>query len=162
MPVLLVRHAAARSRRSWAGVDTDRPLDERGLRQAAGLVTALAPFDVVRVHSSSAARCVATVEPLAAARGLETKRDDVLFEGNGGQALALVRSLLGPESDAGGPDGPAAVLCSHGDVIPEVLGDLRHDGADLGDHRRCQKGSTWVLAVGTDGAVVGHYLPPAT
>lgn len=162
MPVLLVRHAAAGSRRAWTGDDAERPLDDRGRRQAAALAKVLAPFDVVRACASPAVRCVATVEPVAASRGLGVERDDVLFEGNGAQALALVRMLLAPPSVSAGLDGPTVVLCSHGDVIPEVLGDLEREGAALGDDRRCQKGSTWVLTVGPDGAVVGRYLPPAT
>ncbi|MGI8684635.1 MAG: SixA phosphatase family protein [Acidimicrobiales bacterium] len=157
MPVLLVRHAVALSRRSWAGDDVERPLDKRGHRQATALVKALEPFDVVRVLSSPAVRCIATVEPLAVARGLEVKPGDELFEGNGRRALALVRSLA--ESDAGGADGPAIVLCSHGDVIPEVLDLLAHEGADLGPERRSQKGSVWVLHRGPKG-VAGRYLPP--
>lgn len=161
MPVLLVRHAAAGSRRAWAGRDADRPLDDRGRQQAAGLVEVLAPFDVVDVRSSPAVRCVATVEPLAASRGLGAEPNDVLFEGNGALALALVRTLLPPASVSAGLEGPTVVLCSHGDVIPEVLGHLEREGADLGDNRRCQKGSTWVLTVQPDGAVVGRYLPPA-
>lgn len=143
MPVLLVRHAAAGSRRRWDGDDAARPLDDRGRRQAAALPVALARFAVARVLSSPAARCMDTVAPL----GLPVEREHALAEGNGHEAVALVRSLLGA---AGSPDGEAVVLCTHGDVIPEVLAAL---GVD--DGGRCAKGSTWVLD--GDGA---RYLPP--
>jgi len=159
MPVLLVRHAVALSRRAWTGDDADRPLDDRGHQQSVALVDALAAFDVVRVRSSSAARCAATVEPLASARGLEVEPDDALFEGNGRRAFASVRALLAPTSDTAGADGPAVVLCSHGDVIPEVLDFLAHEGAKLGKDVRCQKGSTWVLHIDA-GRVAGRYVPP--
>lgn len=159
MPVLLVRHAAAGSRRAWEGDDAERPLDKRGRRQAEGLDVS-APFDVVRVQSSPAVRCVQTVEPVAAAHGLTVERTDELQEGNGPHALALVRGLLAGGSDVSRPDGPAAVLCSHGDVIPEILGALEREGANLGDDRRCQKGSTWVVNVGPGGTIVARYLPP--
>ncbi len=71
MPVLLVRHAVALSRRSWAGKDADRPLDDRGHNQARSLVPLLEATAVVRVLASPAIRCVATVEPLAEHRGLQ-------------------------------------------------------------------------------------------
>jgi phosphohistidine phosphatase SixA len=159
MPVLFVRHAVAVARRSWDGDDVDRPLDQRGGGQAARLPGALGQFRVVRVLSSPAVRCVATVEPLARARGVEVEAADALFEGNGGTALQLVRSLLEPSSEAAGGDRPAVVLCSHGDVIPEVLDVLAREGADLGAEQRCQKGSTWALH-GDGGTVFGRYIPP--
>lgn len=162
MPVLLVRHAVAVSRRSWPGDDGERPLGDRGRSQADALVDQLAPFDIVRVLSSPAVRCVATAAPVAAARGLEVEPEDGLFEGNGRRAATLVRSLLEHGTDTAAPDGRAVALCSHGDVIPEVLAALEREGADLGDDERCQKGSTWVLERGTDGALGGRYLrPPA-
>ena len=160
MPVLLVRHAAAGSRRKWDGEDADRPLDDRGRRQADGLVDVQAAFDVVRVLSSPAVRCVQTVEPVAAALGVTVGPTDDLQEGNGRRGLVLVRPFLAPDSGVSGPDGPAVVLCSHGDVIPEILGALEREGADLGDDRRCQKGSTWAVWREPDGRVEALYLPP--
>jgi len=157
MPALLVRHAVAVSRRSWAGDDAGRPLDDRGRLQATALVGALGSVDVSRVLASPAVRCLATVEPLATARGLDVTPEDALFEGNGRRALELVRSVLAPESE---PDGPATVLCSHGDVIPEILGQLEREGADLGDHRRCRKGSVWTLHRRPDGGIRGIYTAP--
>jgi hypothetical protein len=48
-----------------------------------------------------------------------------------------------------------AVLCTHGDVIPDVLDTLECEWDD-----RCEKGSTWVLGADEDGRVRGRYLPP--
>lgn len=156
MVVLLVRHAVAVSRRSWTEDDALRPLNERGGRQAAALVGELKTFDVVRVLASPTVRCVATVEPLAVARGLDVVNEDDLFEGEGPRALALIRSML---TAPGG--GQAVVLCSHGDVIPECLDVLAREGADLGDGGRCQKGSVWALRRDRDGRTTGCYTPPA-
>ncbi|HET7489886.1 MAG TPA: phosphoglycerate mutase family protein [Acidimicrobiales bacterium] len=149
MSVLLVRHAVAGSRAAWSGDDARRPLDDRGRRQAAGLVATLRPFEVVRVLSSPAVRCVDTVAPTAAAAGVTVEQDEDLLEGNGSGAIGLVRSLF-----AATPSG-SVVVCSHGDVIPEVLDNL---GVPW---ERCQKASTWVLdREGT--RVRGRYLrPPA-
>jgi 8-oxo-dGTP diphosphatase len=99
---VLVRHA-------WEGDDRLRPLDARGRRQADELVDALRPLAVRRIVSSPYARCVETVEPLAAKLGLEVEIDDRLAEGAGGAAADLMREK-------------GLVACTHGDVAFELLG----------------------------------------
>ena len=147
MAVLLVRHAVAEARHRWAGDDDDRPLTDRGRAQAEALVEQLRPLRPTDVSSSPSLRCVETVAPLAAAAGVALRRAEALAEGNGEAAADLVQSLLRAPG--------TAVLCTHGDVIPEVLDAL---GVDLGG--RCKKGSTWVLDAGDDGHARGRYLPP--
>jgi len=56
-------------------------------------------------------------------------------------------------------DAPA-VICSHGDVIPDLLDALLRRGIRLKDDLRWQKGSTWVLTRDGEGFTKGHYLPP--
>ena len=103
--ILLVRHASAGEREEWEGDDRERPLDERGRAQAAALVELLARFPVERVLSSPAARCVETVAPLAAARGLAPEsRDELAEEHQGTDGAALVRSLARED----------VVVCGHG------------------------------------------------
>jgi len=149
--VLLVRHAVAVHRSAWADDDRRRPLDDRGRRQAEALVAELAGYPVARILSSPADRCLATVAPLAAARGLAVETAAGLDEGAGPAALGLVRAAQTAEG--------GAVLCSHGDVIPEVLDRLGGPAWTAG--ARCQKGSTWVLAAGPGGALeAAAYLPP--
>jgi phosphohistidine phosphatase SixA len=145
--VLLVRHAVAADRHHWAGDDDDRPLTGRGRAQAEALVEQLRPLHPTDVSSSPSLRCVDTVSPLATAAGLALHHAEALAEGNGEAAADLVKSLLRAPG--------TAVLCTHGDVIPEVLDAL---GVDPGG--RCQKGSTWVLEAGQDGRAEGRYLPP--
>lgn len=142
MTVLFVRHAAAGDRDDWDAPDEQRPLSPKGDRQAAGLVGALAGFDVARVLSSPYLRCTQTVAPLAAARGLAVEARHELAEGGGPAALALVLELL---------DGPPVVLCTHGDVAEDVL-----DGLRISRSRGTQKGATWVFGPGRQ----ARYLPP--
>lgn len=152
MPVLLVRHGVAVAREHWPGEDAARPLDERGRLQAEALVGQLEPFAVVRVASSPALRCLGTVAPTADARGVDVEERPELAEGEGRAAAGAVRSLL---------DGPGGiVLCTHGDVIGDILTELGGDGARL-DSKRCQKGSIWVLETDGEGLIRGSYLPPA-
>ena len=84
--VILVRHARAGHRESFAGDDNSRPLDGKGRRQALALATDLLPFAPSAVYSAPLVRCWATLEPLANRLGVpitaepdlaeETYRDD--------------------------------------------------------------------------------------
>ena len=153
MAVFLVRHAAAGDRFDWDGPDRLRPLTARGGRQAQGLVGALEGQAVERILTSPFTRCVATVEPLGAARGVAVEAVDELAEGRSPLAIELAESLIGVD----------AVLCSHGDVIPEIVWALaRRHRLDIPAplHMRCEKGSTWVVHTDGTAFVSAEYLPP--
>lgn len=162
MSVFLVRHAIAVPRRSWPDDDLSRPLDARGKAQSLGLVEQLASVKVSRVLSSPAVRCVDTVTPFAAAQGLVAEVEDDLFEGHGHRATTLVQGFLAQQSDPSDQTDSDIVLCSHGDVIPEVLAALERLGADLGEKRRWNKGSVWALTAGAKGIVARYQAPPQT
>ncbi|MCW2966202.1 MAG: hypothetical protein JWO17_3454 [Actinomycetia bacterium] len=105
MPLLLVRHASAGDRDAWEGDDRERPLDERGRKQAEDLVERLELYPIEAILSSPARRCVETVEPLARSRGLEIEhRPELSEERQGAEGVALVRSLAGRD----------VVVCGHG------------------------------------------------
>jgi probable phosphomutase (TIGR03848 family) len=55
-------------------------LDERGHRQAAALVERFRGVRLTALYSSPLERCVATIEPLAAARNVELRLSDALVE----------------------------------------------------------------------------------
>lgn len=151
MPVLLLRHTESLPRDRWARDDEERGLSAEGHRQALLLVPALTEAKPERVLSSPFVRCVDTVGPLAGALGLPVEPVPELAEGAGQKAVELVRSFMGA----------SVILCSHGDVIPEVLGTLSaEDGLDLGPRPQVAKGSVWVL--GSDGTRFdsAKYLPP--
>ena len=107
-----------------------------------------------RLISSPYLRCLQTLSPLAAQYQLEVERDDMVAEGQSSKAVHLVRDLAG---------GPTAVVCTHGDVIVEVLVALAdEDRVDLGPNPRQAKGSVWVLE-GADGKfTTARYFPPVT
>lgn len=142
MAVLLVRHAKAGDRGKWDGPDDLRPLTSKGVAQAESLVGVLAGYDVARVLSSPYLRCSQTVAPLASARGLVVEPSDDLAEGEGRAGVALVRRLLSEQSHT--------VLCTHGDVMEEVL-----DALAVRRDEETRKGATWVLADGR-----ARYLAP--
>jgi 8-oxo-dGTP diphosphatase len=136
--VYLVRHARAGRRAEWDGDDRLRPLDERGRRQAEGLVAQLAGREFRRILSSPYVRCVETVLPLAEARGLSVEPDDALAEGAGSHAaLGLLRRV-----------GEPLVACVHGDLVEDLLGE------------KMKKGATAVLDLTADGFEVIERLDP--
>jgi 8-oxo-dGTP diphosphatase len=149
-PVFVVRHAKAGRRGDWTGPDALRPLSKAGRRQAKGLVDLLSGHGVTRVFTSPFVRCRETVEPLADHLDVPMVDTTALIEGAPlTDALRLVDKVA---------DEPT-VLCTHGDVIEELLGHLRRRDVVNGN-ARFDKGSTWVLA--TDGGeIIGAgYLPP--
>jgi phosphohistidine phosphatase SixA len=125
VPLLLVRHASAGSRSDWDADDRERPLDERGIGQARRLVECLVDLPVERILTSPYRRCVETVEPLAAARGVQPELCSELGEDRQMvDGVALVRTL----ADAN------VVVCGHGGLQEAVR-----------DAPRWRKGSTFVV-----------------
>jgi len=152
VPVLLIRHAHAGSRKDWEGDDRLRPLSRKGMEQALGLQRRLATRGAARILSSPSRRCIDTVQPLADELGRKVEEVDDLAEGMGADALKLVRSMSGRR----------VAMCTHGDVIVEVLVALAdEDRLDLGPAPHQAKGSVWVLEAARGKFVTATYLPPA-
>ena len=149
----MVRHAHAGSRSSWDGPDEARPLTNRGRRQSDSIADALRSVGVTRLVSSPYARCVQTLDPLGRHLRLPVERDDRLSEGAGGVAALELADELAKEPRA-------AVVCSHGDVIPELLRILKATTTRFRDPLIWPKGSTW--AVTWDGACwsKARYIAP--
>lgn len=149
--LFVVRHAHAGERSAWEGDDQIRPLSGRGRTQSEGIADALAMREPKRILSSPALRCVQTVEPLSARLDRPIEVDQRLQEGSGPEeAASLLRDLASVD----------AVVCSHGDVIPEMLRLLVDDGMEPERDLVWQKASTWIVdrVDGRWGA--GRYLPP--
>jgi 8-oxo-dGTP diphosphatase len=153
--MLLVRHGHAGTKEGWAGDDRLRPLDGRGMRQAEHLVGVIVPMRPTRLLSSPYARCRQTMELLAARTGLAVDEDDALTPSAGPQAFDLIRGLS--RADGSG----RLVLCTHGEVIGDVLARLaREDGVRLSRRPPGLKGCVWVLDF-HKGAVSGaRYITP--
>jgi broad specificity phosphatase PhoE len=112
--VFLVRHAKAANRDGWTGGDRDRPLIDKGRKQADRLAAALRREQPVLVAASPWLRCRQTAAPLAAAMGLQVELDDRL-----GYDAADVAGWV--RSAAADHPGQAVAGISHGDLIPMYL-----------------------------------------
>ena len=145
-----MRHAHAGDRERWRGDDRSRPLTEKGQAQARGLARHLDGEPIDQVMSSPYVRCIQTVEPPAAVRGLPIRTERLLAEGaDWHQTLELVCDTPGP-----------ALMCSQGDVIGGIVTQLL-DWKLIGpDDARWQKGSTWVLDVRDGRVAAATYMPP--
>jgi 8-oxo-dGTP diphosphatase len=153
MAIHLVRHAKAGSRSDWAQPDELRPLTPAGMVQAAAICALLRDRPVKRVLSSPYVRCVQTVEPLADALGLELEHHHALGEDTDpNHTWELLAELAGTE----------AVLCSHGNVIPDAVDRAVRSGAEvLGRMTGNRKGSVWTLETDEHGVVkTVRYTPP--
>lgn len=151
--VHLVRHAHAGSRQRWDGPDDSlRPLTDRGRHQADAIGQRLSPLTVpgALVTSSPYLRCMQTLEPLAVLLGTTVIGDERLAESMPSEPmLDLVLHC---------PDG--SVLCSHGDMIPEVVTALQRRGCEIEGEAHWEKGSSWTLWR-RDGRIIrAHAEPP--
>lgn len=148
--VFLIRHAKAGDRDEWKDPDHLRPLTKAGRKQADALVVLLAGEDISHVSSSYYVRCVQSVEPLAKAHGLQVEHHPALVEGAPtSEALAVIENAAEP-----------VALCTHGDVMQNVVGRLQDAGVDGADPSLAKKASTWVLKVDRGRVVRAQYLTP--
>ncbi|MEX1008466.1 MAG: phosphoglycerate mutase family protein [Acidimicrobiia bacterium] len=150
MTIYLVRHAKAGSRRGWSADDDLRPLATAGHRQAESIADALVDAGVQQLVSSPFVRCRQTLDPLAQRLRLPLELSDALAEGASlTDTLRLLEKVTAE----------TAALCTHGDVVANVIGHLERAGVPI-DDERLEKGSIWVLDT-RDGDIFGaHYLPP--
>jgi phosphohistidine phosphatase SixA len=146
-----IRHAKAGSRSHWEQDDRMRPLSKSGIKQAEALVSVLAPYSISAVFSSPYVRCMQTVEPLARARRLVITETPSLAEGSG------LRGALRFIEDAKLGD---SVLCTHGDVVQELVDDLIRRRVVKDSQGGLDKGSTWVVEVEKGSPVRARYIPP--
>lgn len=165
VPLLIARHTAARSRDEWPAADPDRPLDERGSRDAvrlAGLITAWAPG---RVVCSPARRCVESITPYAGRVTTTVELEPVLSEEEHARRPDLLAPLLEAviadlrhqlPAAASSPDvtsGPGAVLCTHRPVLPAIAGILGIPLARSDRQEPLPPGGCWVLHLSASGTV---------
>jgi 8-oxo-dGTP diphosphatase len=135
MRLFVIRHVTAGDRSRWKGADDDRPASKKGRRQAVALADRLEGEHVSALISSPALRCVQTLEPLADRLGLKVEIDERLAE------ESSVADVLSVARDA--PD--RAVLCSHGDVVPDLIGALSRRGMEVTTPPDWRKATLWVL-----------------
>ena len=145
----MVRHAKAGSRSHWTGDDRQRPISPKGVKQAARIVEQFNRVAVTAVFSSPYLRCAQTVEPLARARRLEVQSSTDLAEGRGITGLYVFFN---------NEDLDDVVLCTHGDLVWELVEDLTNRRVLPAFREQFDKGSTWVVEVEDGAPVSARYI----
>ena len=150
MAAYVVRHAKAGDRDEWQGDNRLRPLTMSGRRQAEELTEALKEEQIDKILSSPYVRCMQTVEPLAVKLNLPIEPTNDLEEGAGGESvIRLIKEVKGRNT----------VLCTHGDVVEELVEQLIDWGLVSRARASNEKGGTWVLGE-QDGKITrAKYLP---
>ena len=140
--MLLLRHASAGERVDPPALDVARPLDRRGRADARRLPKSLAGHRIERIVSSPHRRCIETVEPIAAARGLAV---EVKSEFEPDASVDQTRALLARLSDE-------TLVCTHREVFERLFhGEVA-----------CEKGGAWkVEHVRARLLPVEYFEPPA-
>jgi len=130
VPLILLRHASAGRKSDWPRDDRSRPLDDRGTKDAAVLAELLCCFGgsrlatgvtraaPVRVISSPAERCAATVRPYARRAGVEIEAEPALEVSKNGapddpEAAKTVAQLAAADQPV--------VICAHRENLPWLL-----------------------------------------
>jgi len=150
MAAYVVRHAKAGDRDEWDGDDRLRPLTKSGKRQAEAIAESLEEVPIDNVLSSPYVRCVQTVEPLAAKLKVPVESARELQEGAGvAGAIRLMQRF----------EGKNVVLCTHGDIVEDLLERLIGDGLVSRARANLEKGSTWVVDQKNGRFTSARFLP---
>lgn len=118
--VIALRHGKAVLASSWTGPDSSRPLEHAGIEEARAAARAIAAYRPTKLISSTAARCISTIEPLATILGLDVKAtaaisQDAHEDGVGNVHRVVSKRVAKRET---------AVLCSHGPVLPDIIDEI--------------------------------------
>jgi 8-oxo-dGTP diphosphatase len=153
VPIILLRHADAVSRKQWDGPDEDRPLTPAGEAEALDLAPLLAAYGDSTLVTSPATRCVETLEPAAKHAGLDAVREPALAEDADPEASqAWLRHVLKAQRPM--------IACTHRPVVPGLLGESPLGLVIRAGRRALAPGEAWVLHTRDESVVAIDRLRP--
>ncbi len=125
-PLIVLRHAHARSRRAWRADDSERPLKADGKEESHRLVPLFHAYGIKRVVSSDAIRCLDTVLPFVNDNVRTKLRVDPSLSEDAFD-LDRLKVRVHRELTATRP----VVICSHRPVLPAIYAALGLDAEPL-------------------------------
>ena len=155
-PVILLRHAAAVSKKTWRNAGHDdlaRPLSDVGQEQARTLSELLSTFARARVISSAARRCLDTVTPYAEKAGVPVTPEpaftvDRSAEDHGGADWMATHDARLRIADVVASRRPV-IICAHRQNLSWMLAEACEiTGAPVPNGPPLQRGAFWVLQFG--------------
>ena len=141
--LVIVRHASATERSAWPTDDRSRPLRAEGRAEVDRLEALLAPWDIGRIITSPALRCVETVQPFASRRGMTVSTADELTEEVAEHEPAAVVDHLSKLLVRG----PGTLICTHRPLLAPIADAL---GIELSERDRREPlppAGMWVVHV---------------
>ena len=125
-PFVVVRHAKARPRSSWARPEGERPLAATGQRQALAVCRLLGAWKPKRIVSSPWTRCLQTLTPYARLNNARIRTVEAITEHsahrNPKKARAAIKGLLDKRK--------STAVCTHRPVLPQVIKVLSAHASD--------------------------------
>jgi 8-oxo-(d)GTP phosphatase len=118
--VIALRHGKAVAPTSWDGPDSTRPLLQRGNDQSKSVARGIAAFAPAKLVSSTASRCLATIQPLADL----LKKPVSMTAGISQDAYERGASDVAAEVAKRLAKRRTVVLCSHGPVLPDIIAEV--------------------------------------
>lgn len=119
-PIILLRHGKARSRATWTGKETGRPLLADGNSQAEALPPILKAYGAKLVFSSPWTRCLSTVAPYAQKRSVKVKTIAAFTESANAEKPEKTQAEIADIVDLQ----KSAVICTHRPVLPTMIEEL--------------------------------------
>jgi 8-oxo-dGTP pyrophosphatase MutT (NUDIX family) len=131
IPLVIVRHAKAMDRKDWTKKDVARPINAQGRKQARLLVPMLDAYGVEKLVSSTAARCLSTLQPYATASKHKVAAYPGLTEEEGSDDPRGVAKIVQRVRASALRTGRPAAICVHRPVLPHILEALELAPATL-------------------------------
>jgi 8-oxo-(d)GTP phosphatase len=123
--LIALRHAKTVPGSEWGGPDATRPLLPVGRAQARAVAPTIAAFGPRKLISSTAARCLATVEPLSARTKLGVASTPAISQDAHERGRSDVSGVVRRRLEKA----KTTVLCSHGPVLPDIVARIASDTA---------------------------------
>ena len=143
--LVLLRHAKALGREDWLGEDEDRPLNNLGQLQARKMASQYADFNLNKVYTSDAVRCLDTVKEMSEALDLElqiTKHlSEYVYRKKPERSVEYAKEILYADIKAG----RNILVCSHNPVLPTMLDRLLKHSKVKPEIDHLKPGEAWVL-----------------
>ena len=120
VPLIILRHAKARSRATWKDGEASRPLLTEGNAQAEALPKLLKAFGAKSVFSSPWTRCLSTIAPYAQRAKVKVKTRPEFTETANAKKPNATKNALEAIVALRKP----AVVCTHRPVLPTMIESL--------------------------------------
>lgn len=161
--LILLRHGKAISRSDWLGEDEDRPLAILGQEQSKRMAVNYSSFNLSKIYTSDAVRCLDTVKEMSEALDLElqiTKHlSEYVYRKKPSRAIEYAKEILYADIKSG----RNILVCSHNPVLPLMLERLLKHSKVKVAVKHLKPGEAWILEFeGKKCTSISHIAAPVS